>query len=183
MTEKEIRVRTLQKHDYEINWLKAVNFIPKKGEIIIYDVEVDNDGNILTFENGEPVFIAGQGQEGAERHHPLTQSKQKIGDGIHNVNDLPFSTPSIWAGEGIDSLILGEKYDDIICTGQDAVAMGHFAEASGHYALALGNRQTASGSNSFAQGMPIKKSDGSVVGNTASGDGAFAVGEGNLASG
>jgi len=135
-----INIRHEQKHDYEINWLKAVNFIPKKGEIIIYDAEVDDNGNILTLANGKPVFPEEGKTHLNERYHPLTQSRQKIGDGIRNVNDLPFSTPSIWAGEGTDSLILGEKYEDIICTGEDAVAMGHLAEASGHYALALGNR-------------------------------------------
>lgn len=51
------------KHDITINWEKALNFIPKQGEIIIYD-----DKN--------PSF--------------------KIGDGIHNVNDLPFVNDLTW---------------------------------------------------------------------------------------
>jgi hypothetical protein len=47
MSEKRFDTRIINKHDYAINWLKARDFIPKKGEFIIYDAEVDKDGNIL----------------------------------------------------------------------------------------------------------------------------------------
>jgi len=52
------------KHDSAENWKKAINFIPKLGEIIIYD-------------DMDPPF--------------------KIGDGIHNVNDLPFAGNLAWS--------------------------------------------------------------------------------------
>ena len=51
------------KHDTAANWAKAVNFIPAKGEVIIYD-------------DMDPPF--------------------KIGDGIRNVNDLPFTNQMAW---------------------------------------------------------------------------------------
>lgn len=51
------------KHDTAENWAKAVNFIPSKGEVIIYD-------------DMDPPF--------------------KIGDGIRNVNDLPFTNQMAW---------------------------------------------------------------------------------------
>lgn len=60
-------IRVLMKHDITINWEKAINFIPKAGEIIVYDdyfVETSEDGQKL------PGF--------------------KVGDGTHNVNSLPF---------------------------------------------------------------------------------------------
>ena len=53
------------KHDTETNWNKAVNFIPKAGEMIIYDADDTN-----------PVRI-------------------KIGDGITVVNSLPFQGSNI----------------------------------------------------------------------------------------
>ena len=37
MANKTIKTRIINKHDTSANWSKAVNFIPKKGEIIIYD--------------------------------------------------------------------------------------------------------------------------------------------------
>ena len=39
MTEKNIKARIIQKHDTETNWNKATNFIPKQGELIIYDAD------------------------------------------------------------------------------------------------------------------------------------------------
>lgn len=62
MTEKNIKSRITHKHDTEANWQLAVNFIPKQGEIIVYDVDKN-----------------------------YSYSRFKIGNGILNVNDLPFS--------------------------------------------------------------------------------------------
>lgn len=59
--EKIVLGRIVHKHDIEANWGKATGFIPMKGEIIVYDV--DNSYNYERF---------------------------KIGDGVQNVNDLPF---------------------------------------------------------------------------------------------
>lgn len=41
--EKTLKTRIINKHDTTINWNKATNFIPKKGEIVIYD---DNNGKL-----------------------------------------------------------------------------------------------------------------------------------------
>lgn len=60
--EKEMKARIVHKHDVEENWLKANGFIPKQGEIIVYD----EDSN-----------------------YPY--ERIKIGDGINNVNILPFA--------------------------------------------------------------------------------------------
>lgn len=61
MAEKNIKTRIVHKHDVETNWLKATNFIPKQGELIIYDVDAN-----------------------------YTYARFKIGDGVSNVNNLPF---------------------------------------------------------------------------------------------
>lgn len=61
MKEKEIFGRLIQKHDIEENWLKAINFIPRQGEIIIYDAD-----DSYSFE------------------------RIKIGDGKTTVSNLPF---------------------------------------------------------------------------------------------
>lgn len=59
--EKNMNTRIQHKHDTEANWNKALNFIPKAGEIIIYDTD----------EN-------------------YNYSRLKIGDGINSVNTLKF---------------------------------------------------------------------------------------------
>lgn len=37
MASKTFQSRIVQKHDTQANWEKAINFIPLKGEIILYD--------------------------------------------------------------------------------------------------------------------------------------------------
>ena len=63
MTEKIINTRIINKHAVESDWLKAVNFTPKQGELIVYDKDSTYD-----------------------------YERFKIGDGITNINDLPFAT-------------------------------------------------------------------------------------------
>lgn len=63
MAEKKLNIRLINKHDVEANWLKATNFIPKKAEIIVYDVDENY---------------------GYERF--------KIGDGETLVSELPFQS-------------------------------------------------------------------------------------------
>lgn len=59
--EKIISGRITQKHDIEENWLKAENFIPKAGEVIVYDVD-----DVHKF------------------------PRLKVGDGFTVVSNLPF---------------------------------------------------------------------------------------------
>lgn len=61
MSEKKLSSRIQQKHDTEANWLKATNFTPRAGELIIYDV--DNMHSTPRF---------------------------KVGDGSTLVSNLPF---------------------------------------------------------------------------------------------
>lgn len=58
---KNINTRIILKHDTEANWNKAINFIPNKGEVIIYDID----------EN-------------------FNYERVKIGDGVNNAIQLPF---------------------------------------------------------------------------------------------
>ena len=58
---KEFNARLILKHDTETNWLKATNFIPYLGELIVYD----RDSN-------------------------YSYERIKMGDGTTPVNDLPF---------------------------------------------------------------------------------------------
>lgn len=101
-----LRTRIVHKHDLESNWLKATNFIPLKGELIIYDTEVDKDGNILQAAystiNPDGTEVLPNG-----RQAPITYERQKIGDGIHTVSDLPFSLPEIHNDEALLSLKSG----------------------------------------------------------------------------
>ena len=76
--EKHFKTRIQFKTDLEVNWLKATNFIPKKSELIIYDKEIDAEGNILELPEG--------------RTTPYYTIRTKLGDGITSVNNLPFTS-------------------------------------------------------------------------------------------
>jgi hypothetical protein len=45
--------RIQHKHDITENWDKAVNFIPKAGEIIVYDDGMGNDRPAVKIGDGE----------------------------------------------------------------------------------------------------------------------------------
>ena len=63
--EKVFQSRIQLKHDIEENWLKAINFVPKEGEIVIYDSDSNNPTPRFKIGNGVAVigslpFVAAQ---------------------------------------------------------------------------------------------------------------------------
>lgn len=57
MAENNFQVRIMQKHDTEANWSLATNFIPKAGELIIYDVDASHSSPRLKIGNGIDTVI------------------------------------------------------------------------------------------------------------------------------
>ena len=66
MSDKTLNARIQMKTDTEANWLKATNFVPKIGEIIIYAIDSTH-----------------------------SYQRIKVGDGTKKVNDLPFINEAI----------------------------------------------------------------------------------------
>ena len=75
--EKVIKTRIQLKNDTEANWNKAINFIAKQGEIIIYS---------------------------ADESHPF--SRLKVGDGNTTVTTLPFIDAGTINGEVLADVIV-----------------------------------------------------------------------------
>lgn len=88
MSEKHLKTRIIHKHDLEVNWLKATTFVPLKGELIIYDIEVAENGNTLTVSDGNGGQVAALPNG---RTSPYTYERFKIGDGKTLVSALPFA--------------------------------------------------------------------------------------------
>lgn len=170
MSEKNINTRIIHKHDTEINWSKATNFIPKKGEIIIYDK--DNNYNY---------------------------ERIKVGDGATLVNNLPFYGSSIEnildgiaSGSVRTSSSTTESTDYKLGTaafaeGKDTKAKGNYSHAEGYsttasgaYSHAEGRSSTASGSVSHAEGTDTVASG---IRSHASGWGTIAKGQNQTAIG
>lgn len=78
MSEKLLNSRIVHKHDTEENWLKATNFYPKQGEIIVYDKDAT-----------------------------YNYERFKIGDGVTLVSSLPFADDTAKQGVSALSTIVG----------------------------------------------------------------------------
>lgn len=76
MTEKIFKSYTQHRHDTEYNWNIASELVPLKGEIVVYDIEVDASGKVLALPEG--------------RTSPYLYERFKIGDGITPLINLPF---------------------------------------------------------------------------------------------
>jgi hypothetical protein len=99
---KNISTRIINKHDLEVNWQANSGFVPFRGELIVYDSELDAEGNLLALPEGRTV--------------PYSHERLKIGDGSKSVGELPFiddtlrlSTAQIFHDAGVLSNIL-ENY-------------------------------------------------------------------------
>ena len=84
--EKNMNTRIQHKHDIEANWNKALNFIPKIGEIIVFDID-----------------------------DKCNYSRFKFGDGVRTINDLEFllDTQYILHNSNTLSQILEQYKSDI----------------------------------------------------------------------
>lgn len=57
MSEQIFNTRIVHKHDIEENWNKAVNFIPKQGELIVYDIDANHEYSRVKIGDGEKTVI------------------------------------------------------------------------------------------------------------------------------
>ena len=89
--EKNMNARIQHKHDIEANWEKAVNFIPKQGEIIIYDIDENYD-----------------------------YERFKIGDGINFVNNLQFAI-NIATDDEIIAMLMEEDMFPVVTDADGSV--------------------------------------------------------------
>jgi hypothetical protein len=96
---KRVRAKQVGKHELEKDW-ELSNYIPEVGEAVYYDPEIDEDGNP-------------DASKAVEGRAPITHTRQKIGDGINRVADLPF------VGSGNTNL-LSNDINSIIQTGNSA---------------------------------------------------------------
>ena len=75
---KKKKAKIIHKYEYEKDWLLS-NYVPAVGEIVFYKPEIT--------ETGEPDYtVLPEG-----RAEPITYTRQKNGDGVSNINVLPFA--------------------------------------------------------------------------------------------
>ena len=148
---KEIKSRIILKHDNEINWNKASSFIPKQGEVIIYDVD-DN----------------------------YTYERMKIGDGITNVIDLPFITHQIVGKKTEGTVVTFEDKEYTCSTGAEIFNDLSTNLAIGENSHAEGSGTVAKGLDAHAEGMRSQAiGNFSHAENCSQAPGAYAHSEGS----
>ena len=106
--EKNMNTRIQHKHDIEANWNKALNFIPKIGEIIVYDID--------------------------ENHN---YSRFKIGDGIRAINNLEFLLDTQYIlhdsntlSQLLEQYIFNIDYDTILAFDTSEIVFGNTSTTS-----------------------------------------------------
>jgi hypothetical protein len=92
MSEKQVKTRIVHKHDIAANWEQAVNFVPKQGELIIYDDRYTNN-------SGEVIIVA-------------DSIKYKIGNGVDSVKNLPFIKDSVLDASDGENSFAQSGYDN-----------------------------------------------------------------------
>lgn len=128
---KTLNARVQTKHDIEDNWNQAINFIPKPGEIVIYETPNDIETRIATAEqewqekiatmnaiadkSSEKYVQAKTAADEAEAKYRNCQAsvvaRFKVGNGTTKLIDLPFiSAPYVLKEEG--KALSDHNYDD-----------------------------------------------------------------------
>lgn len=151
---KEVKTKVIFKHELEVHWILS-SYVPEKGEMVIYDKEVDAEGNVL---------------QHPENRQPFLYDRIKFGDGKLSVKDLPFvDVKNIENGKGkyalqqiADNVALGfdftgknenaTSYDSSLTGTIPYGATGDFASSFGGKSAAMGKRSHAEGTTTIAKG-------------------------------
>ena len=89
MAEKTIKTRILHKHAAEADWNKATNFVPKNGELIIYDTDANHNYKRLKIGDGStPVTTLGFVDDNVRSLiNELTNDFESFNESINNSLD------------------------------------------------------------------------------------------------
>lgn len=94
-----LNARVQHKHALEVQWSES-DLVPLLGELIVYDSEIDSEGNVL---------------EHPQDREPIAYARSKIGDGKRLAKDLPFMVGEVTAitDSEIDE-ICNVSFDDVL---------------------------------------------------------------------
>ena len=119
MAIKQVKGVSVPRHDTAINWSKAINFIPKKGELIVYDADTSSYTETITIGTTQCIVESSD------------KVRFKFGDGASNVNILPFATTENPNGSGVGKTTPqgGEIFNDY----ENNQSISEFSSAKGTY--------------------------------------------------
>lgn len=109
-TEKQIKGVIVPRHDTAINWAKATNFQPRKGELIVFDADATNVSyTIDDITTSKVMTNTDKTTSTLTECNSSDKVRFKFGDGNTNVNLLPFvsseSATQEWAQNYIEAYV------------------------------------------------------------------------------
>ena len=135
MAEKILNSRIIHKHDTEANWLKATNFTPKQGEIIVYDTDDTYDYERLKIGDGKTLVSALPFVDDAIKENVgiLSTNIENIDAKIDVVSTLVGDTA---VSEQINTAVDAKGQHAVTATSEDGVA--YIADVPGITELTTG---------------------------------------------
>ena len=135
MSEKTITSRIINKHDTAENWGKATGFIPKKGEVIVYDIDTNYTYERIKIGDGKTVVSALPFVDDAVRTELLAEIgavSALVGDIAVSeqisaaIADIPYATDSeilaMMLEEGAFPVIQTED-GSVLCSAENEILM------------------------------------------------------------
>ena len=117
--EKQVKGVLIPRHDTAINWSKAANFVPNKGELIVFDADATSVSYTIANVTTTKTMKNKDGSTGTLTEcDSSTQVRLKVGDGNLNVNLLPFVKTGLTADD------LANLNDDIVVSATEPVVTG-----------------------------------------------------------
>lgn len=103
---KRMKVRLVCKHDTEANWIRAINFKPEKGELIIYDIDDNHSYERMKIGDGK-TLVSNLPFEGNDKAS-LTASNAFSGDNMF-LKKITVSADNEGSGLGVATVIDSNK--------------------------------------------------------------------------
>lgn len=171
---KRMKVRLVCKHDTEANWIRAINFKPEKGELIIYDIDDNHSYERIKIGDGK-TLVSNLPFEGNDKAS-LTASNTFSGDNMFlkqvtigaNADDHGYGTSTVIDGNKIifypipaskigryissdESSVNGQQVIKLFVTAKmnNDTELIYFPDKAGTLALTSDIDITAAGNNTF----------------------------------
>ena len=150
MAESNLKARVINKHDIESNWSLATNFIPKQGEIIVYDKDSEHD--YVRIKVGDGTTLVND-LDFIDKNY-LYKIEQSLTDG--EIDQVRKNLRLIGKGvEGLEFVIDGQTYTaspnaEVFGDYENNIAVGQWSVAEGSGTIAKGRASHAEGAYSKA---------------------------------
>lgn len=178
MAEKTLKTRIINKHDTEANWNKATSFVPKAGEVIIYEADSTYSYPRIKVGDGTTAVTAlpfsTDGLVTLSTEQTITGKKTfttapefnsgiavggtnvfKVQGGIYNIS-LPLKSGTVALTSDIPSITTSSTFEDTLTVKDTSVSEG-YVSISGSGAIRAYNENYNDTGNELVLNLPLTK--------------------------